>query len=90
MDSKSDQICIREDPTAQKYFNPLAGGITKNFIDNFLVDIKNLKMDSLLDIGCGTGYITKSWKFTFPHVLGVTLRCLALNLRENISVLMYL
>ena len=62
MDSKSDQICIREDPTAQKYFNPLTKGVTKNFIDDFLAEIKNLKIDSLLDVGCGTGYITKKLK----------------------------
>lgn len=50
---------IQDDPTAQKYFNPLTKGVTENFIKNILSEIDSLNVSSLLDVGCGTGYITK-------------------------------
>lgn len=53
---------IQKDPTAQKYFSPTTRGITKRFIDNILEEIKHLGINSLLDVGCGTGYITKKLK----------------------------
>lgn len=61
---------IQKDTTAEKYFNPLTKGITRKFIDNILAEIKNLGINSLLDIGCGTGYITQKLKDYVPTCIG--------------------
>lgn len=64
---------IQDDPTAQKYFNPLTRGVTKRFIENILSQVKDLEVESLLDIGCGTGYITKSLMAYFPNCIACDL-----------------
>lgn len=46
------------DETSAKYFNRTTRGITRKFIDNLLSELISLKPNTVLDIGCGTGYIT--------------------------------
>ncbi len=46
------------DETAQKYFKRSTGWITRIFIGNVIRDLAELKPDSILDVGCGTGYVT--------------------------------
>lgn len=53
---------IKEDITAEKYFRPTTKGLTTNFIKKLLMEVENLKLNSILDIGCGTGYISQQLK----------------------------
>ncbi len=46
------------DETSAKYFNKMTKGITHLFIKNLVSELKELKPDTILDVGCGTGYIT--------------------------------
>lgn len=57
-----------KDETSQKYFNNITSGVTHQFIFNVLEDIKKIKPANLLDIGCGTGYITKKFLNLVPEV----------------------
>lgn len=49
---------LAEDETSAKYFNKTTKGITHKFINNLLSEIKSLQPEIILDVGCGTGYIT--------------------------------
>lgn len=62
MNTKNNNFDIEKDLTSEKYFNPLTRGMTKKFIGNLLSEIRNLEINSLLDVGCGTGYITEKLK----------------------------
>jgi ubiquinone/menaquinone biosynthesis C-methylase UbiE len=57
---KRYEMKIQDDLTAQKYFNPLTRRVTGHFVKDILSEVDSLNIDSILDIGCGTGYITKS------------------------------
>lgn len=49
---------LTADETSAKYFNRTTRGITHQFINNLLSELKSLKPETILDVGCGTGYIT--------------------------------
>ena len=53
-----DKQYLTADETSAKYFNKTTRGITQQFIDNLLSELKSLKPKTVLDVGCGTGYIT--------------------------------
>ena len=74
---------IQEDPTAQKYFNPLTRMATASFIKNVLDEIESLQVDSILDIGCGTGYITKSLMAYSPNCIACDLDISRLKLARE-------
>ena len=61
---------ILKDPTASKYFKRSTRWITSRFIDNIIQEIKDLNSNSLLDIGCGTGFISKILVEFHPHIIG--------------------
>ncbi len=63
-------ISSEKDWTEEKYHNILTKGITSNFIKNLLIEVKKFKTNSVLDIGCGTGYITKRISLVKPKVIG--------------------
>ena len=46
------------DETSAKYFNLTTRKITQQFVKTLLLEIKLLKPKIILDVGCGTGYIT--------------------------------
>lgn len=50
---------LMQDETSRKYFNISTKWITNHFIENILKTLKELNAKSILDIGCGPGYITK-------------------------------
>jgi 2-polyprenyl-3-methyl-5-hydroxy-6-metoxy-1,4-benzoquinol methylase len=50
---------IKEDETTQKYFDRISKGPSHKFIENIIKEIKPLKVKNILDVGCGTGYVTK-------------------------------
>ena len=50
---------IHEDETAEKYFNPMTKYVSRNFVKNIISEVRFLNTKSILDIGCGTGYISK-------------------------------
>lgn len=56
------KIQIQNDPTAQKYFGRFSSMATDNFINNILSEIDSLQISSILDVGCGTGFMTKRLK----------------------------
>jgi len=64
---------IKNDPTAQKYFNIMTRGITRNFVNTILNELKDLEINSLLDVGCGTGYITNEFAKYFNFCVGCDL-----------------
>lgn len=49
---------LTTDETSAKYFNRTTRGITQQFVGNLLSELKSLKPETILDVGCGTGYIT--------------------------------
>lgn len=53
-----DNQYLAADETSAKYFNRTTRGITRQFIDNLLLEIQTDKPRTILDVGCGTGYIT--------------------------------
>ena len=53
---------LMQDETSRKYFGKSTRGITGLFIQNVLKTLKELNPKSILDIGCGTGYIIKKIK----------------------------
>lgn len=53
-----DKQYLTTDETSAKYFNRITRGITRRFIDNLLAELKSLQPETILDVGCGTGYIT--------------------------------
>lgn len=62
---------LAKDETSAKYFNPTTKGITHKFIDNILSEIESLQPEILLDVGCGTGYITNLMNETLKsNVIG--------------------
>lgn len=77
---------IQDDPTAQKYFNPLTHGVSKRFIENILSQVEDLEVESLLDIGCGTGYITKSLKPHVPNCVACDLDCPRLKMAQEYTL----
>ena len=50
---------LMQDETSRKYFGKSTRWITGLFIQNVLKTLKELNPKSILDIGCGTGYIIK-------------------------------
>lgn len=61
---------IQKDPTASKYFKRSTRWITTRFFDNIVEEIKDANSTSLLDIGCGTGFISKILHEFQPHIIG--------------------
>ena len=53
-----DNQYLRRDETSAKYCNRMTKGITHRFIENLLTEIRLLVPETILDVGCGTGYIT--------------------------------
>lgn len=49
---------LESDVTTEKYFNWTTKAITSRFINNLYEELKSQKPETVLDIGCGTGYIT--------------------------------
>lgn len=61
---------LKKDITTQKYFDVLAKGPTHKFIDNILKEIKRINSKNILDVGCGTGYVTKRISKINPDIIG--------------------
>lgn len=53
---------LMQDETSRKYFSRSTKRIANLFIKNILKTLKEFNAKSILDIGCGTGYITKKIK----------------------------
>ena len=53
---------LMRDETSRKYFSRSTKRIANLFIKNILKTLKEFNAKSILDIGCGTGYITKKIK----------------------------
>jgi len=53
-----DNRYLTIDETSAKYFNRTTRGVTNRFVNNLLSELKSLNPETILDIGCGTGYIT--------------------------------
>ena len=53
---------LMQDETSRKYFCLSTKWITNHFIENVLKNLKELNPKSVLDVGCGTGIITKKIK----------------------------
>jgi ubiquinone/menaquinone biosynthesis C-methylase UbiE len=47
-----------DDETCQKYFKKSTGWITRIFTENVISALDRLKPASILDVGCGNGYIS--------------------------------
>ena len=87
--SRNNKIeIIKKDETTQKYFDVLARGPTHKFIDDVLKEIKKLRIKNILDVGCGTGYVTKRIAKINPNIIAVDtdekrIKRLKLNLIKN-------
>lgn len=69
---KSNRIeKLKKDETTQKYFNFLARWPTLIFINDVLKKIKRINPGNILDVGCGTGYITKRIAKINPNLIAV-------------------
>ncbi|MBP1928314.1 2-polyprenyl-3-methyl-5-hydroxy-6-metoxy-1,4-benzoquinol methylase [Methanolinea mesophila] len=53
-----DEDQLLHDETSGKYFKRSTGWITRIFIRNVVRELEELNPDTVLDVGCGTGYVT--------------------------------
>jgi len=74
---------LRKDDTTNKYFNLLTRRITNSFSKNILNDIKKLNINSILDVGCGTGYLTNKIYSIVPNVIGCDIDSKRLQLAKE-------
>ena len=59
MEHSFDMDSLKKDSTTQKYFNPMTKKVTQIFIKKILNEIEIINPFNILDVGCGTGYITE-------------------------------
>jgi len=69
MEKQSDMERLKKDSTTQKYFNPMTKKLTEIFIKNIISEIETIKPAHMLDVGCGTGYVTEKVSFHCPSVV---------------------
>ncbi len=71
MENRKYEDKIKKDETSQKYFNVLSRGPTHKFIKDVLKEIKKIRAKNILDVGCGTGYVTKRIAKINPNIIAV-------------------
>ena len=81
-----DKSGIREDLSAEKYFRLMTKGLTRSFIKKFLIEVENPKLNFILDLGCGTGYITQKLKNYSSFCVGCDLDKTRIRMAKSLGI----
>lgn len=79
-----DDKSLSLDETSRKYVARSTKWITNIFINNIIKSVDAIRPESILDVGCGTGYVSgKIEQFTGIDVLGCDINKDRLSVAEN-------